>query len=899
MYLTQINDTIYKKIRGRNNKTLSNLTSFIRVFSGASDGLIIESNPNWELFRAADSNNASVYGSYSDGSGTVGVTWANKDAIQSKAGAPTKPRPVITLFNVKEGQDQISKEASLNITAFSLEQLELIQQYFMEPGYSLFVEWGWNTQEGVTGLIGTKDIDSILTQVGNSGLNDAELYKKRISSRGDYDCFFGFITGGEVTSEGNLFNVSVQMRGIPSLPAFLQSHHSLYKYSKEVGPLDASSWPLYGEDELINSDDIKDEDRTKAEPKYNVKEKRFKTMFNGLPSIKQTKEVAEVSFITPAQWYDFIGFDLDVVNKLGDEFQVSWLEKTGYFLGFIEDPSKAKTGDGFKIPIEKFVSNQKYIRFGLAIDILNANAKTVKYTIGKKDLKSYIDIKNTIIGSFPFIFSTKKEILLIPGKLPKFSKVIETTGAVPYNDLTSDGGADLSIQTQFKGKLSFTQEENIGFPTAGPDGKPKPADENTFKELKGYYGLLENLYINFDFFKNTITSPNKNIREILMDLLNGMSSAVSGFWNFQIIEQPGEDGILTIKVVDENWIGQLKSDPQHFYHQGMNSVFLEASLNMKIPGEMMSQIINRRFQIASQPEQALINIRRSKTFFAKGTDLFLNVTLGATEETPPPKKVPFVDGAGPIKGDFDADTRTEWKDPFKQTEEQKQAAATGQKTEVATKANQAESLGIASTFIDGVGDKVFLDSKGKEIARRKFVEPGADLVYSGEAAEKAKEYDDLTNSTDVSNEIEKRKKDRETIFNQNLNKMDFLVKPEIDASFEIDKENALNELLDSNGAFGIYCFNDPIYFDRLKNNASQKYFVNENLSKGLLSALLPITYKFKILGSSGIRRWDYFTIKGIPTRYEENGIWQVTEVEHNLSGMQWVTEVTANYRQLQ
>jgi hypothetical protein len=67
----------------------------------------------------------------------------------------------------------------------------------------------------------------------------------------------------------------------------------------------------------------------------------------------------------------------------------------------------------------------------------------------------------------------------------------------------------------------------------------------------------------------------------------------------------------------------------------------------------------------------------------------------------------------------------------------------------------------------------------------------------------------------------------------------------------------------------------------------------------LLSPLLPITYKFKILGCSGIRRWDSFRILGIPERYATSGIWQITEVEHGLSGMQWVTEITGTYRQLQ
>ena len=35
---------------------------------------------------------------------------------------------------------------------------------------------------------------------------------------------------------------------------------------------------------------------------------------------------------------------------------------------------------------------------------------------------------------------------------------------------------------------------------------------------------------------------------------------------------------LTIKIFDENWVGQLKTGPKKFYHQGINSVFLDATL---------------------------------------------------------------------------------------------------------------------------------------------------------------------------------------------------------------------------------------------------------------------------------------------------------------------------------
>jgi hypothetical protein len=912
MYLTQINDTIYKKIRGRNDRTLSNLNTFIRVFSGANNtGLVIESNPDWKLFKAAgvlQNAISSVYGSHSAGSGTIGVAWDGKTPIEATTGAPARPRPTITLFNVKEGQDQISKEANLNITAYSIEQLEIIQQYFMEPGYSLFVEWGWNTPKGVGGLIKSDKADTIIQEVGERSLTDELLQKKRKESNGDYDCFFGFITGGEVTSEGNLFNVNIQMRGVPSLPAFLQSHHSLYDY-KSSGLLNSKTVPLYGESELTDSNPVG------KEPLWDLKEKRFKTMFNNLPAIKQTKEVNDL--IRECAWYDFIGFDLDVAKKLGDEFQVNFFEKLGYIVlpGIFDDPGTIQSNIESGIPIEKFVSNEQYIRFGFAMDILNANAKTVKYTVSGKDLKSYIDIKNTKIGAFPFIFSTKKEKLLIPGELPNFSKILESLEGINYNELTigDDGGqsgTDLSIQTEDRGIISFVQNDNLD----------DSENEKTFKEIKKHYGLLENLYINFQFFKNTITASNKNMREILTDLLNGMSDAVNSFWNFQIIETPGDDGLLTIKIFDENWAGQLKEVPKYFYHSGTKSVFLDASLNVKIPAEMMGQIINRRFQIASQPEQAIVNIgnrnitvkqengaettQLKSTFFATGPDLFLKVNIGEAKPAPPPKKIPFVDGSGPVKT-FDA--TADWKstsaavDFQGQTKEQKEINAAQNKTALDAKVSEVKSLGIATTKkeqpVVGRPYTIYYNNKNEEVARSVAAANGT-LTYSGKSPEQAKAYDDKLANPVVAAEVQKIKEARKTSFSKALDKMDILVKPNMDSSFTIAKTDAFEQLKDKNGSFGIYCYNDPIYFDKLKNNAIQNYFKINN-EKGPLSTLLPITYKFKILGCSGLRRWDSFIIRGIPKKYEDRGVWQITEIEHGLSGMQWVTEVTANYRQIQ
>ena len=51
------------------------------------------------------------------------------------------------------------------------------------------------------------------------------------------------------------------------------------------------------------------------------------------------------------------------------------------------------------------------------------------------------------------------------------------------------------------------------------------------------------------------------------------------------------------------------------------------------------------------------------------------------------------------------------------------------------------------------------------------------------------------------------------------------------------------------------------------------------------------------MGTSGIRRVDTFNIYGIPDKYRTHGLFQVTQIEQNLEGMYWTTNITGEYRQ--
>jgi hypothetical protein len=84
----------------------------------------------------------------------------------------------------------------------------------------------------------------------------------------------------------------------------------------------------------------------------------------------------------------------------------------------------------------------------------------------------------------------------------------------------------------------------------------------------------------------------------------------------------------------------------------------------------------------------------------------------------------------------------------------------------------------------------------------------------------------------------------------------------------------------------------------------QESFANKVAEPGLLlqgkglSQPLPIKYSFKTLGISGLRRGDMFNIDGIPSRYKERGLFQITELEQTVSDNKWYTNVTGEYRQI-
>ena len=893
----------------------SSLVPWIRVISGTGDGLIMSSN---QLRGFGAITSTSVYDKQSKGfthhpseygssviSGMIGYDWKAKPIYPYSTPVAgdlvLRPSPMITGFEVKEGKDQISRHATLMIKCFSLAQCEIIQNYCMEPGHSLLIEYGWNTDRAVAQLVDTSSPNEIIEDAAEGNLNQDILHAKRVLSQGDYDSFFGFIVGGNTASDNDAFTITVRLRGMPGLPTFLQTHHTInqvnIQYDK-AGKVIGKGTDVIPAAKPYSTPEIS---KTSGAPNVDMllSERRYKLMFNKLPPIRQTPQVQSIvdkiySKITAYGWWDLLNFDLPVTDSItnwqtaiSNNIVISSLQKK---LGLVKEIIVG----GVAVPRENLVSENRYINFGLALEILNSNNGLRGYKVGNKTVNVKISTRG-FIGAFPGIFSTKPSKLIIPGKIPNFYEFYLNPSNVDVNKILTAPFIDNSIlgkavgtdssgkATQVSRNYAFVQDVDLEPPLVDPKN-PKRGRRSGYYEKGGYYGRLDYLYINFDLFYNTIkNSPNKSIRDVLMSMLNEMSAAANSFWNFQIVEGVLPNGDIELKIIDENWAGKNTITPKLFDHSGEQSIFLESNLDIDIPSEMANKIILAREDYTSNPDSKPFKIggifSENNDRFFKGID-YEGKAAKIRQSTPgvPPTKDPFK-LAGLSVAQLESRLQTISKG-LKVQPPKKKSFWTRAFTAIA----DANAKTYTVTYVNAAGEEVMTETTAIVPGKS-----GGVKVNVGADTRSGAEWNAIKAA------IESAKQEQIKIANSNITsnlaKIDVIPNP----SISIINTGALDPAMgftQFNKNFKIYCCDDTQLFDIMQNNAYEKYIDAEKTG-----ILLPIKYTFKILGKSGLRRGDVFNIMGIPKKYRENGFFQIVEIEQNLEGMNWTTTVTGQYRQ--
>ena len=116
---------------------------------------------------------------------------------------------------------------------------------------------------------------------------------------------------------------------------------------------------------------------------------------------------------------------------------------------------------------------------------------------------------------------------------------------------------------------------------------------------------MDDLYVNFDFFKNVISTSNFDIRNVLYTILNGLSSAAGNIWDFQIVDKSDENSDkIQLSIVDLNFVPKTDKDKIYEFNlMGEQSIFISNTFDMDIGGQMMNHIISKRIGLRQSDER--------------------------------------------------------------------------------------------------------------------------------------------------------------------------------------------------------------------------------------------------------------------------------------------------------
>jgi len=536
--------------RRGNTELISKLNPFVRIVSGA--GLVLVSNPNFKLLQAA----GTTYGS-STQAGAIGTTWGGAP-INPNSGQGYRPSPIITSLEVDEGAGNLSRKATFSVTCFTKEQMEKLSTYILEPGFSIFLEWGWGDAASYSGLVGL----SASTIAGYQSAVKRDT--KRLNTGGRYDNYLGFITGGGISLDGDKWTINVNCTGYTELPSYLLTTESGEQKTNNPGVLTTAK--PFGLNYI---------DTANSSPS----DERFMKMFNDLPQTRQTKAVKNLrKNLSVNKLSSLINFDDEVSEDINDETDGVQL------LGFTIAKSKLQV-DGKTVVFPKgtkIVSDDRFIRFDTLMRII--------YEIGIEGYKlpdgtvitTKIDYEDTACSAFPRIYSTDSSKLFIPNReTPKFRlSAVPPAAGTKVDSLLGQGSSNNSIDgIEFPSTTAYSFQPKVG---------------NLITKPAKMWGYLANLYVNFDFAKSVLETKNFYLKDALYQILNGMSSAVNGMWDFQIEEtEVGNTSIL--KIWEMNMISSNPKGKIHTFDMiGEKSVFIDASLDLDISGAKMNQVIGQK-----------------------------------------------------------------------------------------------------------------------------------------------------------------------------------------------------------------------------------------------------------------------------------------------------------------
>ena len=363
-------------------------------------------------------------------------------------------------------QREYLRRVSLEWVCFSSAQLEYMTPYFLVPGISVIVEWGWNHFNPL----------SLLDLTNDSGLkksfnNPYPLYTNNVlKSRGNYEVLFGIVTNFEWSIDGNKIRCRTEITSkdriwagqmitanmiqedpaetagirrvgstvkpnlpvIDSLRTFVDSYIDKFRgFVGRPGQTEGQVFVQVAQSAISGQPQTTTIERKVTVPATATMEEPGVRIpaFANLTTTKTITEEVPVNFsaLRNNPLKAFIEF---MVATHPDNYQEYLF---GVFEGRSFSPRKVEYAQGTfgKVPIAENKVNSDFdfdarsqhkylwLNMGLIVEIINYHANLLK---GMDDQPMFrVDIEDCVISGHPNLISTDGDVLLIPNALaPKY-----------------------------------------------------------------------------------------------------------------------------------------------------------------------------------------------------------------------------------------------------------------------------------------------------------------------------------------------------------------------------------------------------------------------------------------------------------------------------------------------
>jgi hypothetical protein len=458
-----------------------------------------------------------------------------------------RPRPMVTDFSVDFASKGTLRKATFKIKCYTIDDLSKLQEYFLEPGISCFIQWGWNKS-----LSSGKTVIPLSADAGNVNLynrNPQALNEVRQKNNGCYDNMVGIITGGESFINGEEYGVTVKVCSIGEI-LMGRSQETITTDSDKV-----SNEPAFSEAEIESY-----EGTTNLNYAY---------AFNSFPAEHRTNTIK--NWITDSSKVDtaadFIGFNDSLIEEAQEE------TKKGEIFGLITFKQDVTLLDKTFSARDSTspVTPKKYIRFRNFIDIMNETRLKLS---SDGSMNFNLDISSTYISCFRRIFSTDERVF-IPNV-----EMVNYFWNEPYYKGTETPRAEMlgNYGTSGRGKVSFPSKTATTFTMKDGTSVTLPVHK---------HGWIGNVYLDSEVVFEALRDVKRPVKEVLDGVLKIMEDSVEGLWNFQVVQDGNE-----LRISDANLRNDKSGlDVVSFHYTGTKSFFLDASFNLDIPKAMASKVV--------------------------------------------------------------------------------------------------------------------------------------------------------------------------------------------------------------------------------------------------------------------------------------------------------------------